>query len=123
MSLDRKLDITGIILTFAGLLTLLSLLSPINSSLIGQFVGGLKKAFGLGVYLFPIALGVIGLWLILRSFERVPQLAMERLLGIVLLYLNLLAVFTFIAVQTSGQERLRAGAARPGRGLRGRVYF
>ena len=123
MSLDRKLDITGIILTFAGLLTLLSLLSPINSSLIGQFVGALKKAFGLGVYLFPIALGVIGLWLILRSFERVPQLAVERLLGIVLLYLNLLAVFTFIGVQTSGQGAYELAELGRGGGYLGAFVY
>jgi S-DNA-T family DNA segregation ATPase FtsK/SpoIIIE len=123
MSLDRKLDITGIILAFAGLLTLLSLLSPINSSLIGQFVGALKKAFGLGVYLFPIALGVIGLWLILRSFERVPQLAVERLLGIVLLYLNLLAVFTFIGVQTSGQGAYELAELGRGGGYLGAFVF
>ncbi len=123
MSLDRKLDITGIILTFAGLLTLLSLLSPINSSLIGQFVGALKKAFGLGVYLFPIALGVIGLWLILRSFERVPQLAVERLLGIVLLYFNLLAVLTFIGVQTSEQSASELAQLGRGGGYVGAFIF
>ena len=39
----------------------------------------------------------IGLWLILRHFERVPQVSVERIFGLVVLYLNLLADMQFVA--------------------------
>ena len=70
LSLDRKLDILGIVLALAGLLTLLSMLSPINGSLTGGWVAALGMTFGWGMYLFPIGLMATGLWLVLRNFER-----------------------------------------------------
>ncbi len=98
LSLDRKLDILGMGLSLAGLLTLLGLLSSTKGNLIGQWVLALKKAFGLGVYIFPFALILCGLWLILRNFERIPQLSFERVLGFILLYFNILSIAHFITL-------------------------
>ena len=96
MSLDRKLDIVGVVLALGGLLTLLSLLSPINSSWTGAWESLIRRGFGAGMYLFPFGLILGGIWLILRNFERLPQFAMERILGFILLYLNLLSVLHLI---------------------------
>lgn len=96
LSLDRKLDITGIVLLFIGLLTLLSFISLQNSSLTGGWNKLLGEAFGVGRYLFPLGLMLIGGWLILRKFERIPSLVIERVLGFILLFLNILAVIHFI---------------------------
>jgi S-DNA-T family DNA segregation ATPase FtsK/SpoIIIE len=119
LSLDRKLDIIGIALALVGLLTLLSLLSPINSSFIGGWVSALRKAFGLGMYVFPIGLMLSGLWLVLRNFERIPQFAVERLLGIVLLFLNLLAVAHFFALLGASQTAIELAQAGKGGGYVG----
>jgi S-DNA-T family DNA segregation ATPase FtsK/SpoIIIE len=119
LSLDRKLDILGIALALAGLLTLLSMLSPINGSLTGGWVAALGMTFGWGMYLFPIGLIATGLWLVLRNFERVPQLAVERLLGIVLLYLDLLAIFHFIEMLSTGQKALELARLSTGGGYVG----
>ena len=112
MSLDRKLDIIGIFLVLVGLLTGLSLLSATNSPLTGSWVSGLRKAFGLGAYLFPGTLIVAGLWLVLRNFERIPRLGLERLLGIGLLFFNILAGLHFLMLhsgETSSQELAQSG--------------
>ncbi len=119
LSLDRKLDILGIALALAGLLTLLSMLSPINGSLTGGWVAALGKTFGWGMYLFPIGLMATGLWLVLRNFERVPQLAVERLLGIALLYLDLLAIFHFFDMLLTGQKALELAQLSTGGGYVG----
>jgi DNA segregation ATPase FtsK/SpoIIIE, S-DNA-T family len=95
LSLDRKLDILGIGLALIGLLTLLSLLSLSHSTATGSILEFLGRATGRGAFLFPISLILLGLWLVLRNFERVPLLSMERLLGLILLYLNLLVVLHF----------------------------
>lgn len=96
MSLDRKLDIAGVLMTLVGLLTLLSLLSATNGSLTGTWEAALSRLFGLGMYLFPFTLMVAGLWLVLRNFERIPPLDMARLFGVLLLYWLALVVFHFI---------------------------
>jgi DNA segregation ATPase FtsK/SpoIIIE, S-DNA-T family len=96
MSLDRKLDILGIGLALFGMLTLLSLLSISNSIATGSLLELVGRATGRGAFLFPISLILIGLWLVLRNFERVPLLSMERLTGLVLLYINFLVVLHFI---------------------------
>jgi len=96
MSLDRKLDIAGVLMTLVGLLTLLSLLSATNGSLTGTWEAALSRLFGLGMYLFPFTLMIAGLWLVLRNFERIPPLDMARLFGVLLLYWLALVVFHFI---------------------------
>jgi S-DNA-T family DNA segregation ATPase FtsK/SpoIIIE len=98
MSLDRKLDLVGIALLFLGLLTLLSLISSRHNTATASWLNFLGKAFGWGAYLFPVGLSVVGLWLVLRSFKRVPRVAAGRIIGVFLLFLNILGwmhFFTF----------------------------
>jgi len=98
ISADRKLDILGVVLTLVGFLTLLGFLSPTNSALIGAWVEGLSKAFGWGMILFSLGLVITGLWLVLRNFERIPHFAIERIFGIFLLFLSLLAILHLLSV-------------------------
>ncbi len=90
ISAERKLDILGIFLALAGLLTLLSLLSTARGSVTGAWLDFLRNIAGLGTFLLPIALMGIGLWLVLRRIDRLPQISAERLAGIFLFYTNLL---------------------------------
>ncbi len=125
LSLDRKLDITGVILILVGLLTFLSLLSPISDSPTWSKVSLIGQILGWGMYLFPFALIVTGLWLVLRNFERIPQLAIERVLGFALLFLNLLAVFHFLQaiISKSGQDAFEVALAGQGGGYLGALIF
>ncbi|HEX7973296.1 MAG TPA: DNA translocase FtsK, partial [Anaerolineales bacterium] len=123
MSLDRKLDILGIVLALVGLLTLLSLLSPINSSWTGSWVSLIGRTFGMGMYIFPFGLIVAGLWLVLRNFERVPQLAVERVLGFILLYANLLTDLHFWVVTRTHQAAFALAENGQGGGYLGAVAW
>ena len=123
MSLDRKLDILGVFLALTGLLTLLSLLSPSHGSLTGELVSLFGKAFGMGMYLFPVVLILAGLWLVLRNFERVPKLVFERLAGFILLYINLLTCFHFIVVVRSDLTTFALAEAGRGGGYTGAVIL
>ena len=87
------MDILGVVLAIVGLLTLLSLFSVNNSSLTGGWIWLLKQGFGWGVYVLPVALLVLGAWLVARNVERLPQLNIERVVGILLLFVGLLAAF------------------------------
>ena len=97
ISLDRKLDLIGILMLFVGLLTLLSLISAQHNLITAKWLTFLGKAFGWGVYLFPAGLVLVGLWLVLRSFQKIPHLGIERFIGIVLLFLNVLGWMHFLS--------------------------
>jgi DNA segregation ATPase FtsK/SpoIIIE, S-DNA-T family len=97
MSLDRKLDLVGIVLLFTGLLTFLSLVSASNNVFTARWLTFLQKAFGWGNYLFPAGVTIVGLWLVLRSFERVPRFSIERIFGVLILFLNILGWMHFLS--------------------------
>lgn len=91
ISSERKLDILGIILGLVGLISLLSLLSSEHSSLTGWWVDTLFRTAGWGAFVLPVGFILIGLWLVFRNVEKLPLLSPERLVGFVLLYVNVLA--------------------------------
>ncbi len=89
-TLNRSLDIGGIVSVFFGLVLFLSLISSSNSAVTGGVLAFLRRLLGWGVYVLPLGLLLGGLWLILRNFERIPSLSLPRAVGLILLYLNLL---------------------------------
>jgi S-DNA-T family DNA segregation ATPase FtsK/SpoIIIE len=90
ISNERKLDILGVILALAGLLTLLSLLSSRNSQATGWWVQTVNRIAGWGSFILPVVLIIGGIWLVLRNVERLPMLSAERVTGLALFYLNVL---------------------------------
>ncbi len=91
LSIDRKLDIVGVLLALVGMLTLLALFSSSNGAVTGLLVVIVRRVGGWGSFILPAALVLIGIWLVLRNVERLPMLSAERLSGLILLYLNILA--------------------------------
>ncbi len=115
LSLDRKLDILGVGMALVGLLTLLSVVSSNRSSLTGAWVNFLQRSLGWGLFLVPLGLIAFGLWLILRHFERVPQVSMERILGALVLFTGLLiSVHAVLNPQTQIESITLAEAGRGG---------
>ncbi len=90
-----------------GLLTALSLLSPTHGTVTGWWVKGTSLLVGWGVYLVPVVLLVIGLWLVLRNLERLPVLSLERIVGIILLFLVLVVWMHLLA--GGGLDLAKAG--------------
>ena len=70
-----------------GLLSFVGMLSTTKGQVVQTWLGILLKLFGWGGYILPIALILIGLWLVMRNFERLPQLSLERAVGIFLSFL------------------------------------
>lgn len=90
VSPDRKLDAFGILLAVTGVLTLLIAFSGAPGAVGEAWLYLLRSGLGWGLYLFPIALIVLGVWLVLRHFERIPPLRLRRLAGIGLLFASVL---------------------------------
>lgn len=97
LSINRRLDLIGTVLTLLGLLTFLSLLSENRSLFIEAWVVFLTRSFGWGQWVFPAALIVIGVWLVIRNQESVPHLSIERVTGLSFLFLWLLAILHIVA--------------------------
>jgi S-DNA-T family DNA segregation ATPase FtsK/SpoIIIE len=97
ISPERKLDLFGVTLALLGLLTLLSLISTQRSAIPAWWIGVLQQAFGWGAAILPLILIVIGLWMVLRNLEPLPQLSIERLVGIGLLFFVVLSLISLFA--------------------------
>ena len=105
LSAERKLDVVGAIMSVAGLLTLLTLFSAQRSALTGNMIRVLRQMFGWGVYVLPIGLIVMGLWLIFRRIEKLPPLSLERATGVILFFLWLLtAMHSIIAAPAMAEQ-------------------
>ena len=77
-----------------GGFALLGLIAATPGSLTYTLTFLIRKGFGWGAYVVPLAVAALGGWLILRQFrDSLPHPGAGRMLGIVLLYFNLLAVF------------------------------
>lgn len=110
LSIDRRLDILGVILVLIGILTILSLISTNNGTLTGWWILSVKRIAGLGSFILPIVFIFIGIWLVLRNVERLPMLSLERIAGLVLFYLNILGwMHVLLARQINGWELAGAG--------------
>ena len=106
----RRMDILGVVLALVGLVTLLSLFSATKSSLTGSWISTLAQVFGWGDYILPVVLLVLGVWLVARNVERLPALNIERVIGMLLLFVALLAVFHGLDGPTAtALERARLG--------------
>ena len=105
---------------FIGLLTLLSLISASHNLITARWLTFLGRAFGWGAYLFPAGLIIVGLWLVLRSFQHVPHVAIERLFGVVLLFLNILGWMHFFSFP---EDAYALAASSAGGGYTGALIF
>jgi S-DNA-T family DNA segregation ATPase FtsK/SpoIIIE len=103
------LDILGIVLVALAGITLLSFLSATRGSLTEGWVTVLKTVFGLGVYLVPFGMGLMGLWLILRSFENRPSLGSQRTIGALLLYVTALVLLHLLSFPENSMGLAEAG--------------
>jgi len=108
LSPERKIDLIGIVMALVGLLTVLSLFSANRSGLTGSWIRGLSLIFGWGTYILPLGLILLGAWLVARNVERLPQLSVERIVGILLLFVNLLVILHGLAGPVAQASELAA---------------
>ncbi|MBI1278735.1 MAG: DUF87 domain-containing protein [Anaerolineaceae bacterium] len=97
ISLDTKLDILGVALLLSSLALIFSRLSTTEGKLtqaINDFLIGLA---GWGSIAIPVAMLIVGVWLIARHFgENAPVIPRKRIIGIVITYIALLTFMSYI---------------------------
>ena len=91
LSPERKLDVVGAVMAVVGLLTVLILFSAQRSAVTRKHAAcTFGQIFGWGIYILPVGLILMGLWLILRRIEKLPPLSLERATGIIFFFFWLL---------------------------------
>ena len=99
---NQKLDILGVFLVGLAAVTILSLISSSQGAITGQLLGWLRSAFGLGMYVVPVVVGLAGLWLLLRTFERTPRLSGEQMAGFAVFFLIALMTLAWFQAELGG---------------------
>lgn len=93
---DKTLEIIGMAIAFIGGVMLLASLSPSPGSLIDNVNSFVSRLFGWGAVAIPIAMIPIGIWLItLRVGQETPSVDITRIIGLILLFLCILAAMQF----------------------------
>jgi S-DNA-T family DNA segregation ATPase FtsK/SpoIIIE len=90
-------------------LTLLSLVPIERGRLMDGWISLLESAVGWGVWLMPIGLAAVGLWLIFKGLDREITVDAERPLGAVLIFFLGLALVHLIAGGEDPQALAEAG--------------
>ena len=85
-----RAEIWGILLVAIALITLLSIFSANQGDLTRSWLTLLRRGFGWGMYLIPIGLGGLGVWLFLRGVGQEPTVAWERITGLLIVVLSIL---------------------------------
>jgi len=85
------MDILGVFLLIAGVISLFGFIGTTGGGVTYWMVRVLGWIAGMGALLFPLMLLLVGLWFVVRNEQRFPMVSVERLLGIVFLFLNILA--------------------------------
>ncbi|MFN3705769.1 MAG: DNA translocase FtsK 4TM domain-containing protein [Thermoflexales bacterium] len=103
--MDTWLDVLGIGLIAITALTFFGLLSPQRSGIVQGWLSVLQRGVGWGIYVLPLLLGALGVYLLLRRFgDRVPRPPLKRTVGVALAYLVALASAHAIAMLLAGGD-------------------
>jgi hypothetical protein len=90
-------EVFGLILLALALLTGLSLLSVSRGAITEGWLRLLRGLIGWGMYVAPVGLGVMGIWLLRRFATEDPQEKWEKPVGMLLLFLMAQTVFHLIS--------------------------
>ena len=86
ISAVMRVEILGIVFLALSILTFLSFISPNQGQVTSGWLRLLRQGFGWGAYLMPVALGALGLGLLMLGFGRLPPIRWERVLGFLLIF-------------------------------------
>ena len=98
-------ELWGLALIGVSLFTLLNLLTGSRSAFTDAWISYLQDMVGLGAWGVPLVTGVLGLWVVIRAVEQMPDLPWQRPVGITVLFLAFVtgaALYAGTAAQSAG---------------------
>ena len=112
-------EVMGAALVLLAVFTLLALVTGSRGGVTEGWVGVLRSLFGSGVWGIPLVAGALGLWLIIRAIERMPNMSWQRPVGFGILFL---AMITAAALRLAPDARLQAAYGGEGGGELGSAF-
>lgn len=96
-------EVIGVILVLISVLTLLSLITSSTGAITGAWLTWLTQLFGVGVWGFPLVSGALGLWMVIRAVDKVPDMPWQQPVGLGILFLaGLIGATLWIGPQSMG---------------------
>ena len=92
----QRAEVIGLLLVLMSAFTLLSLITGSRGALTGAWIDLLRSFLGSGAWLFPLAAGGLGLAIVLRAIEKLPELPWMRPVGVVVLLLAYVTAATLL---------------------------
>lgn len=108
-----RAEVLGTALVVLAVFTLLSLVSGSRGDVTAGWLGLLRSLFGEAVWGIPLVTGILGLWLIIRAIERMPNMSWQRPAGFAVLFLALVTAF---ALRLPASGRMEAALSGEGGG-------
>lgn len=104
-------EVAGLTLIVVSVFTLLSLFTGSRGSITGFWIDLLQTWTGIGVWGVPLLTASVGLWMVIRVIEKLPDLPWQRPLGLFLFFLAYITGFTLWLPQPQRQAVVAAGEA------------
>ncbi len=111
LSWIARADVLGTGLVLVSVFTLLSLLTGSRGRLTGAWIDLLQTLTGVGVWAVPLLTGILGLWMVIRAIERMPDLPWQRPLGLTLLFLAVITGVTLAVPMPTRLSQAEGGGA------------
>ncbi|MEZ4868437.1 MAG: DNA translocase FtsK [Caldilineaceae bacterium] len=86
LAIAQRPEVIGLTLVLISVLTLLSLITSSTGAITGAWLRVLNSLFGLGMWGFPLVTGALGLWMVIRAIEKMPDMPWQHPAGFGLLF-------------------------------------
>jgi S-DNA-T family DNA segregation ATPase FtsK/SpoIIIE len=98
-------EVLGLLLVLVSVFTLLSLITGSRGQITTAWIGWLEGLVGVGVWGLPLVTGALGIWIVIRAIERMPDLPWQRPAGFAVLFI----AYVIGAALLVRNDRLGAG--------------
>ncbi len=89
-------EVGGVLLVLLAIFTLLSLLTASRGQLTGGWIDLLRALFGIGVWGVPLVLGGLGLWMVIRAVDQMPNLPWQRPAGLSIIFMSAITALALL---------------------------
>ena len=96
LTIAARPEVLGLVLVLLSVFTLLSLLTTTRGVITGQWIDFLEQLFGMGKWGIPLVTGALGLWVVIRAIDRMPDLPWQTPAGSGVLFVAYITAATLL---------------------------
>ena len=106
-----RTEVQGIVLVLLSVFTLLSLFTNSRGSITGAWIDLVRSLTGDGVWGVPLLTGALGLWMVIRAVDKMPDLPWQKPTGVSLIFLAYITGITLVSPQFVRMAQAKQGEA------------